>query len=171
MSLSTVLHSMRIKHHSDNSYTRTSCMGSLNWWFFPPRNCDVDSMMSFEVFESLCLMYPKFLFLGSLFNSCVRMAVCSLTNDAAQTVANPNKDGTILVAVDTPITFCAAVDTASVVPNATHPPIIGNTASGMRVQRFPKEKSKDLLSLLSPSLIDRSRCTIRANVSQRRPCT
>ena len=108
------------------------------------------------LFSILCTKYLMFLFFGSLFNSYVNIAVCSLINDAAQTVANPNKDGTTAVAVDTPIAFCAAVDTARLVPNATHPPTTENAASGMRVQRSPNEKSKDVSSLLSPSPIGRS---------------
>ena len=75
------------------------------------------------------------------------MAACSLTNDAPQTVANPKNDGTTLVPVDIPMNLCAAVDTASVVPKATHPPTTGKTRSGIPEQSLAKEVFDEFLSL------------------------
>jgi hypothetical protein len=114
-------------------YTRTSCMGILNLRF--SRNCDADSMMAVVVIDKFFLIffctYAKLFLFGSFKRSCVRIAVRSLTKDAAQTVVNPNKVGIILFPVEIPTTFCTAVDKARVVPNATHPPTIGSIESGM----------------------------------------
>ena len=78
------------------------------------------------------------------------MAAFSLANEAAHTVANPSRDGIAVLAVEIPIAFCAAVETAKVPPKAEHPAIIENAASGMALQSFPNENSRDLSSLLSP---------------------
>ncbi len=144
------------------SYTRTSCMGSLNCLLFPSTRFEDVLMKSLEdsaiLFEILRWIYPKFRFLGSFFNWYDNIAACSVTNDAAQTVAKPNKDGTTWVPVEIPIAFWTAVDAARVVPKATHPPTTGATTSGMQSHRLPNEKSGDFWSLLSPSLIAPSDC-------------
>jgi hypothetical protein len=113
-------------------------MGSLNLRF--SRNCDDDSMMAVVVTDKFILIffctYAKLFLFGSFQRSCVRIAVRSETNDAAQTVVIPNKVGMTLFPVEIPTNFCTAVDIASVVPNATHPPTIGSILSGICLQRY-----------------------------------